>query len=142
MSQSFDVPSFQQIGTDGRLLPAPLELHYLLLGPGERFDVITDFAGCEGKCFSPINDAPAPYTMGGQYMAEDVMLFKVSKQLSAKDISTVPETLDSFSSLSTSPTLHAKDCYQYRKKNVPLTVMPIIGLLGNARWHEPITCWS
>ncbi len=99
VNQSFDVPSFQQIGTDGGLLPAPLELHYLLTRSGERFDVVIDFAGCEGKCFSLINDAPAPYTMGGQYLAEDVMLFKVTKPLSAKDISTVPETLIPFEPL-------------------------------------------
>jgi len=83
-NQSFEVPSFDQIGTDGGLLPVPLELRYLLIAPGERFDVVIDFSSYEGKSFSLINDAPAPYTMGGQFLAEEVMLFKVTKPLSGK----------------------------------------------------------
>jgi FtsP/CotA-like multicopper oxidase with cupredoxin domain len=35
---------FWQIGNDGGLLPAPVELENLLLGPAERADVIVDFA--------------------------------------------------------------------------------------------------
>jgi spore coat protein A, manganese oxidase len=137
-SQSFDVPSFQQIGTDGGLLPAPLELHYLLLGPAERFDVVIDFSGCEGKCFSLINDAPAPYTMGGQYLAEDVMLFKVTKPLSGKDTSTLPETLVPFEPLN--PTYATRErLLLVSEKERPSDGYVIIGLLGNARWHEPIT---
>ena len=68
INQSFEVPSFDQIGTDGGLLPVPLELRYLLMAPGERFDVVIDFSGYEGKFLSLINDAPAPYTMGGQFL--------------------------------------------------------------------------
>jgi spore coat protein A, manganese oxidase len=137
-SQSFDVPSFQQIGSDGGLLPAPLELHYLLIAPGERFDVVIDFSGCEGKCFSLINDAPAPYTMGGQYLAEDVMLFKIARPLSGKDTSAVPETLVPFKSLN--PTYSTRErLLLVSEKERPSDGYVIIGLLGNARWHEPIT---
>jgi spore coat protein A, manganese oxidase len=137
-SQSFDVPSFQQIGSDGGLLPAPLELHYLLLGPAERFDVVIDFSGCEGKCFSLVNDAPAPYTMGGQYVAEDVMLFKVTKPLSGKDTSAVPEMLVPFELLN--PTYATRErLLLVSEKERPSDGYVIIGLLGNARWHEPIT---
>jgi spore coat protein A len=137
-SQSFDVPSFQQIGSDGGLLPAPLELYYLLLGPAERFDVVIDFSGCEGKCFSLVNDAPAPYTMGGQYVAEDVMLFKVVKPLSGKDTSTVPEMLVPFEPLN--PTYATRErLLLVSEKERPSDGYVIIGLLGNARWHEPIT---
>ena len=90
------MPAFQQIGTDGGLLPAPVELRYLLLGPAERFDIVVDFSDFEGKSFALINDAPAPYTMGGQYLADDVMLFKVTKPLSGKDTSSLPDTLVPF----------------------------------------------
>jgi spore coat protein A, manganese oxidase len=137
-SESFDVPSFQQIGSDGGLLPAPLELRYLLLGPAERFDVIVDFFGCEGKCFSLVNDAPAPYTMGGQYLAEDVMLFKVTRPLSGKDTSTVPDALVPFEPLS--PTYATRErLLLVSEKERPSDGYVVIGLLGNARWHEPIT---
>jgi spore coat protein A, manganese oxidase len=137
-SQSFDVPSFQQIGTDGGLIPAPLELHYLLIGPAERFDVVIDFSGCDGKFFSLINDAPAPYTMGGQYLADDVMLFKVTKALSGKDTSNVPETLVPFEPLN--PTYATRErLLLVSEKERASDGYVIIGLLGNARWHEPIT---
>jgi spore coat protein A len=137
-SQSFEVPSFQQIGTDGGLLPTPLEIHYLLIAPGERFDIVIDFSGCEGKSFSLINDAPAPYTMGGQFLAEDVMLFKVTKPLSGKDISTVPDTLVPFDPLN--PTYATRErLLLISEKERPSDGYVITGLLGNARWHEPIT---
>src|ERR1700722_20370880 len=137
-NDSFDVPSFQQIGTDGGLLPAPLEIRYLLIGPGERFDIIIDFSGCEGKSFSLVNDAPAPYTMGGQYLAEDVLLFKVTKNLSGKDTSVVPEALVPFEPLV--PTYATRErLLLVSEKERPSDGYVITGLLGNARWHEPIT---
>jgi len=137
-NDSFDVPSFQQIGTDGGLLPVPLELHYLLIGPAERFDVVIDFSTYEGKSFSLVNDAPAPYTMGGQYLAEDVMLFKVTKPLSRKDNSVVPETLIPFTPLV--PTYATRErLLLVSEKERPSDGYVITGLLGNARWHEPIT---
>ena len=37
--------TFYQIGTDDGLLPSPVALTRLLLGPGERADVIVDFSG-------------------------------------------------------------------------------------------------
>jgi spore coat protein A, manganese oxidase len=137
-SQSFEVPSFQQIGTDGGLLPVPLELRYLLMAPGERFDVIVDFSGYEGKSFSLINDAPAPYTMGGQFLADDVMLFKVTKPLSGKDSSAVPDMLLPFEPLN--PTFATRErLLLVSEQERPSDGYVIIGLLGNARWHEPIT---
>ena len=138
ISQSFEVPSFQQIGTDGGLLTVPLELRYLLIAPGERFDVVIDFSGYEGKSFSFINDAPAPYTMGGQFLADDVMLFKVTKPLSGKDTSSVPGMLVPFEPLN--PTFATRErLLLVSEQERPSDGYVIIGLLGNARWHEPIT---
>jgi spore coat protein A len=59
-----DVPSlvtFQQIGTDGGLLPRPVALNKLLLAPAERADLIVDFSQLEGKTITLSNDAPAPF---------------------------------------------------------------------------------
>lgn len=138
LNQSYEVPSFQQIGTDGGLLPAPVELHYLLIGPAERFDIVVDFSGCEGKSFSLLNDAPAPYTMGGQYLAEDVMLFKVAKPLSGKDTSTVPDVLVPFEYLK--PSFDTRErMLLVSEKERPSDGYVITGLLGNAQWHDPIT---
>ena len=138
LNETFDVPAFQQIGTDGGLLPAPLELRYLLMGPAERFDIVIDFAGLEGKSFSLVNDAPAPYTMGGQYVAEEVMLFKVTKPLSGKDTSTVPDALVPFEELRPTYTTRERMLLVSEKER-PSDGYVIIGLLGNARWHDPIT---
>jgi spore coat protein A len=138
INQSFEVPSFNQIGTDGGLLPVPLELRYLLIAPGERFDVVIDFSSYEGKFLSLINDAPAPYTMGGQFLAEEVMLFKITKPLSGKDTSTLPDALAPFEPLN--PTYATRErLLLVSEKERPSDGYVITGLLGNARWHEPIT---
>ena len=138
LDDSFEVPAFNQIGTDGGLLPAPLELRYLLIAPAERFDVVIDFSEYAGKCFSLVNDAPAPYTMGGQILPPDVMLFKVTKPLSSKDTSSLPETLVPFVPLNPA---HAERerMLLVSEKERPSDGYVITGLLGNAHWHEPIT---
>jgi spore coat protein A len=59
-----DIPSLvavHQIGSDGGLLPAPVKVNKLLLGPAERADVILDFSELEGKTVTLTNDASAPY---------------------------------------------------------------------------------
>lgn len=138
LDDTFDVPAFNQIGTDGGLLPAPLELRYLLIAPAERFDVVIDFSTYAGQSFSLINDAPAPYTMGGQPLPPDVMLFKVTKPLSAKDTSSLPDALVPFEPLNPA---HAERerMLLVSEKERPSDGYVITGLLGNARWHEPIT---
>jgi spore coat protein A len=138
LDKSPDVPAFQQIGTDGGLLPAPLNLHYLLVGPAERFDVVIDFSEFEGKSFSMVNDAPAPYTMGGQLMPPDVMLFKVTKPLSGKDTSAVPSALVPFEPLDPAKTERERILWVTEKERASDGYVEI-GLLGNARWHDPIT---
>ena len=55
---------FTQIGADGGLLRAPVELGALLIAPGERADVIVDFAGRRGRSFIVTNNARAPVSDG------------------------------------------------------------------------------
>ena len=66
VGKPIDAPAFQQIGTDGGLLPAPVSLHSLIMAPGERCDVIVDFSEHKGARIAMTNDAPAPYTRGGE----------------------------------------------------------------------------
>jgi spore coat protein A, manganese oxidase len=132
-------PPFRQIGSDGGLLPAPVTLHYLIISPGERFDVVIDFSGREGAGFALVNDAPAPYSRGGQIVPSDVMLFKVTKPLSGKDKSTVPETL-----VPAWERLDAADAVRERVLAVTEMDRPedgytMIGLLGQKHWSEPVT---
>lgn len=53
-----------QIATDGGYLPKPVGLEDLLLGPGERADVIVDFSGSKGHRLRFVNDAKTPYPSG------------------------------------------------------------------------------
>jgi spore coat protein A len=133
-----DAPPFIQIGTDGGLLPAPVHLHYLIFSPGERFDLVIDFSDCKGMNLAMTNNAPAPYARGGEIVPAEVMLFKVTKPLSGKDSSTVPETLVPFTPLD--------PAHAVRERMLALTEMDrpsdgytMMGMLGKAHWDDPIT---
>jgi spore coat protein A len=131
-------PPFRQVGSDGGLLPAPLQSHYLIFSPGERFDLVIDFSEHKGENFALLNDAPAPYARGGEIVPKDVMLFKVTKLLAGKDTSSLPDALSPWAPLN--PT-HA-----VRERILALTEMDrpsdgytMIGLLGQRHWDDPIT---
>jgi spore coat protein A len=133
-----DAPPFIQIGSDGGLLPAPLRTHYLIVSPGERFDIVLDFSRHRGASLAMLNDAPSPYTRGGEIAASDVMLFKVTKALSGTDTSSVPEKLAPFSALDP---VHA-----VRERILALTEMDrpsdgytMIGMLDGKHWNDPIS---
>jgi spore coat protein A len=70
---------FRQIGTDGGLLPAPVTLETVTIGPGERADVVVDFAGLAGGTEVYLtNSAPAPYPgEPGVGVVAEVMKFVV-----------------------------------------------------------------
>jgi spore coat protein A len=56
---------FFQIGTDGGLLDAPVAMTRLVLAPGERADLILNFAGlAAGTLLTMTNKAPTPYPNG------------------------------------------------------------------------------
>ncbi|MGQ0629217.1 MAG: DNRLRE domain-containing protein, partial [Phycisphaerales bacterium] len=58
---------FQQIGTDQGLLPAPVTVTSVTLGPGERADVVIDFAtifNATSRGIGLVNLAPAPFPDG------------------------------------------------------------------------------
>ncbi|GJP39289.1 hypothetical protein CLOM_g23677 [Closterium sp. NIES-68] len=60
--------NFALIGSDGGYLQRPVSLSSLLLAPGERYDILVDFAAARqgGACRDVIvtNDAPAPFPGG------------------------------------------------------------------------------
>jgi spore coat protein A len=133
-----EAPPFHQIGTDGGLLPAPVSLHYLIVSPGERFDLILDFTEHKGAHFALLNDAPAPYPRGGEVVPSDCMLFKVTKPLSGTDTSSLPDTLTPVSALS--PSLAAKErILALTELDRPSDGYTMIGLLGQKHWDDPIT---
>jgi spore coat protein A len=82
------IQTFHQIGTDGGLLRAPVAMTRLVLAPGERADVIVDFAGLAGAQIQLKNDAKAPYPMGRGGDVAQLMAFNVSKPLAGADATT------------------------------------------------------
>jgi FtsP/CotA-like multicopper oxidase with cupredoxin domain len=89
-------PAFWQIGTDGGLLDTPVKLNdpqnttslRLTLAPGERADIIIDFASHAGRTFTLTNDAPSPYpggTPADPATSGSIMQFRVKLPLSGKD---------------------------------------------------------
>lgn len=76
-----------QIGSDQGFLNAPVYLSKLLLGPGERADVLIDFSSSlPGDKIILQNDAPAPYPKGmatvidqGYFKLSEVMQFTVDR---------------------------------------------------------------
>ena len=77
---------FYQIGSDGGLLNKPVKLSRLLIGPGERLDVIADFSSSEllGQTLILKNIARSPYPFGSNpdpNTTGQIMAFKVTKEL-------------------------------------------------------------
>jgi spore coat protein A len=136
--ESGDAPPFLQIGADQGLLPAALERHFLLAAPGERFDFLLDFTGMMGAHFVVTNDAPAPYTKGGQVAAEEVMLFKVTRPLAGPDTSVVPATLGPFDSLDPSLAMRER-VLSINEMDRPTDGYTMMGMLDGKHWNDPVT---
>jgi spore coat protein A len=96
-------PVFWQIGTDGGLLDVPVKIDpndpilpkKLLMAPGERADVIIDFAGFAGQTLTIRNNAKAPFPNGvaaDPQTVGQIMQFRVVRPLSGPDNSYDPAT--------------------------------------------------
>jgi len=136
--QAADAPPFQQIGSDGGLLPAPVSRQTLLVSPGERFDFVLDFTGLKDAHFVLTNDAPAPYTRGGEVDAEEVMLFKITKPLAGPDRSAVPAALAPFTPLNPAEAVRERvlAINEMDRKSDGYTMM---GMLDGKHWDDPVT---
>ncbi len=77
-------PSFWVIGTDGGYLNQPVNIalpNKLVMGPGERYEVIIDFTGFAGQSFIMTNTANSPYPDGDPpdpQTVGQIMQFEVS----------------------------------------------------------------
>ena len=80
--------AFSQIGSDGGLLNAPARLNKLVLGPGERADIVVDFAGLPAGtkvvlmngARTPFPDGPVAVRRGGVPLRE-IMQFSVQSEV-------------------------------------------------------------
>jgi spore coat protein A len=121
------VPSpltFQQIGTDQGLLPAPVPLARVSMAPGERADLIVDFSGRAGSNVILKNDN------------WNVMQFRVAEK-GTPDNSALPQTLRGV------PRIPESAAVKTRALNLieieDRVQMPVRMLLNNAHWNMPVT---
>lgn len=136
-------PVFNQIGTDGGLLPTPVPLTDFLFAPAERLDIVIDFSKSYGKNFVLTNDAAAPYPSGDDPTDPStpgpvqLLMFKVNQPLRDRDDdSSLPKHL------STVPLISAATAVKQR--NLTLTELdsvagnPIVGQLGTLDSFDPL----
>lgn len=123
-TDSPDLASFYQIGTDQGLLPAPVSLTLLEIAPAERADLVIDFSGHPGAQLVLKSDAFV------------VMQFRVSSG-KVNDTSSLPAQLRPvpkiLESQATQTRLLTLDEYVNRNGN------PAMLLLNASRWGLPIT---
>jgi len=87
--------SFTQIGGDQGYLPAPVTLTQLTIAPGERADVIVDFAGLQGQQVIIRNNAKTPFPSGtaaDPQTVGQIMAFNVGTTITVPD-APIPATL-------------------------------------------------
>ncbi len=153
-------PSIWQIGTDGGLLDIPVlidqntpaaALKKLLMAPGERFDVIIDFAGFAGQTLTLMNSGKAPYPNGkpaNPKTVGQIMQFRVGTTVTGGvDNSYNPATraplrtpLVKLVNFATGTPAVAKDyTRQLTLKEIMGMAGPLEVLVNNAKWMAPTT---
>jgi spore coat protein A, manganese oxidase len=84
-------PAFWQIGTDGGLLNKPIQVSQVTIAPGERADLIVDFAGKQGASFILKNsDSDSSHSSYGSASVTEIMKVNVSLPLTGTDNSLNP----------------------------------------------------
>jgi spore coat protein A len=115
---------FQQIGSDQGLLAAPVSLTNLVIAPGERVDLIVDFAAAHGQKIVLRTDS------------FNVMQFRVSAT-ATHDTSVVPAALR--------PVTRMAESLAVQNRVLSLIEWdephgnPMIVLLNGAHWNMPVT---
>jgi len=124
-----------QIGTDQGLLPAAIRLERLTLAPGERADLIVDFAGLAGSNIVLKNDT-----------AITVMQFRVAKigsgnansrETNSRETGALPRSLRPVPKTAESAAVETRMLSLVEVDD--LKQRPVTMLLNNAHWDMPVT---
>ncbi len=116
--------TFHQIGTDQGLLAAPVELRILQLAPGERADIVVDFAGRANERIVLKNDI-----LG-------LMQFRIAPR-AASDPSSIPAALRPVDKLLESDAVQKRDLSLDETRD--FYGNSYIMLLNGVHWSMPIT---
>jgi len=140
-------PAFNQIGTDGGFLPAPVMLNdpgdasspRLLLAPAERADCIVDFSDYQGRYFVLHNNAGTPFKFLGQPDDEEplpeIMLFRVGSTPVA-DPSSFQSRIPGFQYIRESSSRQTRDLTLSESID---SQGRLLTLLGGHRFDDPVT---
>jgi spore coat protein A len=115
---------FQQIGSDQGLLPAPAAIEMLALAPGERADLVVDFAPHRGENIV-LRNTSTP-----------LLQFRVAAD-KVEDSTVLPQNLR--------PVVRFKEADAAVTRKMTLMEVdsllgdPVVHLLDGKRWHEPIS---
>jgi FtsP/CotA-like multicopper oxidase with cupredoxin domain len=125
--------TFHQIGTDGGMLAAPVPLPQLTLMPGERADVVMDFAPyTSGTQIVLTNSAPAPFPgTAGTEVLPNVMKFIVTNV--AGHTAPLPGALRPFEHLNESNAVKHRE-FVLKKGSDPCTGSK--WLINDLGWHD------
>jgi spore coat protein A len=146
-------PAIIQIGTDGGFLDAPVEIAgKLILGPGERADVIIDFTNFAGQTLILDNTARTPYPGGApvtgsttgrimQFVVNGTMVSAADPANVGSDLSVIPGTLKTNVKLTDFAGAPASGVTALVVKKRQLTLNEVIGpggplevLVNNTKW--------
>ncbi len=131
-----------QIGTDGGLLGAPEPIEGILMGPGERADILIDFSRMiEGQQVLLLNDASLPFPGGPQSLTE-IMAFRAGRRRHPARIPTrlresrrrggaLPAPLPVLPSPASVHTVFANEVHNRVGPPIPTAL-----LLNNLGWHQ------
>ena len=130
--------TFWQIGSDGGLLEAPVALTSLLIAPGERADIVMDFAGeAPGTEIVLLNSAPSPFPgTPGVGVVPNVMKFVVQNQAGHTDA--IPASLRTVPEIPLAESVMDRD-FVMRLENVPdapLGCPQTYWLINGLKWDD------
>ncbi len=142
--------AFLQIGTDDALLDTPVTLNRLTIGPGERQDVVLDFAepGLWGRTVILRNNARAPFPKGDivdPRTTGQIMAFRVTKPLdtSSYPLTTLPANLRPVNGpIVTLPEpVTTRTLLLFEGEDEFGRILPLLGTteLGGLSWDDPVT---
>ncbi len=117
--------SFLQIGSDQGLLAAPVEMKRLILGCAERADLLIDFAAMVGQ------------SVRLRTGAQDMMEFRVGRQLSSTGRTTVPHTLKTIRRIPETEAVKTRTMTLHEYDDE--AAKPMVMLINRKHWHEPTT---